>query len=112
MSSQIKSEVRSEFRVYSTNGYHEKTDYEKMHEIERMRALLIEHPEEFPNVQGGRMVERLAQVTAMKKTMVGGSEAPQKGNGCGRKWQSHKVYTRHPDNETDLVEFLKYVQKG
>ena len=65
------SEVRSEFRVYSTNGYHEKTDYEKMHEIERMRALLIEHPEEFPNVQGGRMVERLAQVTAMKKTTVG-----------------------------------------
>lgn len=262
------SEVRSEFRVYSTNGYHEKTDYEKMHEIERMRALLIEHPEEFPNVQGGRMVERLAQVTAMKKTtvgeyltisknlgdkgmemfkkgelkksaavalsglskdeqnkvidqgitthtdikrlkkkiekqeelkpeeqvkqlkkpdgvteheqpelphfknndqrkewlrnykawgiwykdenigctyykydfsngacliaetycmpatswydaheayylhLVGGPEAPQRGNGCGRKWQSHKVYTRHPDNETDLVEFLKYVQKG
>lgn len=65
------SEVRSEFRVYATNGYHEKTDYEKMHEIERMRALLTEHPEEFPNVQGGRMVERLAQIMDIKKTTVG-----------------------------------------
>lgn len=65
------SEVRSEFRVYATNGYHEKTDYEKMHEIERMRALLTEYPEEFPNVQGGRMVERLAQIMDIKKTTVG-----------------------------------------
>ena len=66
-----ESDVRSEFRLYSTNGYHEKTEYEKMHELERMKYLLENFPEEFPQVQTGRMVERLAKLLNMKKTTVG-----------------------------------------
>ena len=54
------SDVRAEFQLYSTNGHHEKTDYEKMHELERMKYLLETYPEEFPHLQTGRMVERLA----------------------------------------------------
>lgn len=66
-----ESDVRSEFRLYSTNGYHEKTEYEKMHELERMKYLLENFPEEFPQIQTGRMVERLAKLLNMKKTTVG-----------------------------------------
>ena len=44
--------------------------------------------------------------------LVGGPEPPRPENGNGGKWQRHDVYTRHPDNETELIEFLKYVQKG
>lgn len=66
------SEVREEFALYSTNGYDNKTDYEIMHELERMKYLLEHYPEEFPEVpQAGRMVERLANLLNMKKTSVG-----------------------------------------
>lgn len=41
--------------------------------------------------------------------LVGGPEAPKKG--CGCKWQRHETYNRYPNGETELVEFLKYVQK-
>lgn len=41
--------------------------------------------------------------------LVGGPEPPKKG--CISKWQRHEVYDRFPSNETELVEFLKYVQK-
>lgn len=65
------SEVRAEFQVYSSNGYHEKTEYEKMHELERMKYLLENYPEEFPQAGSGRMVERLAKLLNMNKTTVG-----------------------------------------
>ena len=65
------SDVRAEFQLYSSNGYHDKTDYEKMHEIERMKYLLENYPEEFPQVKTGRIVERLAKLLNMKKTTVG-----------------------------------------
>lgn len=65
------SDVRAEFQLYSTNGHHEKTDYEKMHELERMKYLLETYPEEFPHLQTGRMVERLAKQMHMSKTTVG-----------------------------------------
>lgn len=42
--------------------------------------------------------------------LVGGPEPPKKG--CVSKWQRHEVYDRFRNNETELVEFLKYVQKG
>ena len=41
--------------------------------------------------------------------LVGGPEPPKKG--YASKWQRHEVYDRFPSNETELVEFLKYVQK-
>ena len=65
------SDVRAEFQLYSSNGYHDMTDYERMHELERMKYLLENYPEEFPNLQTGRMVERLAKRMHMKRTTVG-----------------------------------------
>lgn len=65
------SDIQSEFRLYSSNGYHDKTEYEKMHELERMKYLLENYPEEFPQIKGGRMVERLARILNMKKSTVG-----------------------------------------
>lgn len=65
------SDVRAEFQLYSSNGFHLKTEYEIMHELENMKHLLEEHPEEFPNLESGRMVEKLAQQLHMKKTTVG-----------------------------------------
>lgn len=43
--------------------------------------------------------------------LVGGPEPPKDKTGCYGKWQRHEKYSRHPSNETELVEFLKYVQK-
>lgn len=65
------SDVRAEFQLYSSNSHHVKTDYEKMHELERMKFLLESYPEEFPHLQTGRMVERLANQMGMKRTTVG-----------------------------------------
>lgn len=41
--------------------------------------------------------------------LVGGPE-PAK-NGAVPRWNRHEKYCKHPSNETELVEFLKYVQK-
>lgn len=65
------SDVRAEFEVYSSNGRHEETHFEKMHKIERMQWLLTNYPEEFPGLQHGPMIERLAKQLNMKKTTVG-----------------------------------------
>lgn len=65
------SNVKAEFQLYSSNGYHEKTEYEKMHELERMKYLLENYPEEFPQVKTGRIVEKLAKLLNMKRTTVG-----------------------------------------
>ncbi len=65
------SDVRSEFAVYSSNGYAQKTDYEIMCEIEGMKHLLETYPEEFPEVPTGRMVERLGKLLGMKKSTIG-----------------------------------------
>lgn len=42
--------------------------------------------------------------------LVGGPKAVQK-NGISR-WQRHERYSKFPNSETELVEFLKFVQKG
>lgn len=65
------SNVRAEFMVYSSNGHHPKSDYEKMHELERMKYLLETYPDEFPHLQTGRMVDRLAKQYSLSKTTVG-----------------------------------------
>lgn len=44
--------------------------------------------------------------------LVGGPEPPKHpGYGCG-KWTRHETYNRFPNSETELVEFLKEIQKG
>ncbi|RGI18184.1 hypothetical protein DXC84_11470 [Ruminococcus sp. TF08-4] len=65
------SDVRAEFQVYSTNCHHEETPYEIMHKLERMQYLINNYPEEFPEIQGGRMVDRLAQKYNLSKSTVG-----------------------------------------
>ena len=65
------SDVRAKFQVYSSNTHHEKTPYEIMHELEEMEYLLKNYPEEFPDLQTGRMVERLAKQMNMKRATVG-----------------------------------------
>lgn len=65
------SDARAEFSLYSTNGYHNKSDYEILCELEGMKHLLETYPEEFPHLKTGRMVERLAKQLGMKKTTVG-----------------------------------------
>lgn len=65
------SEAREEFDLYATNIFPEKSEYEKMHELERMKHLIETYPEEFPDLQKGRMVDRLAAQMKMSKTTVG-----------------------------------------
>ena len=64
------SDVRAEFELYSSNGYSKKTDYEIMHELEQMKYLISHYPEEFPELQTGRMVERLAKKFGKKRSTV------------------------------------------
>lgn len=66
------SDARAKFQVFSLNIFHDKNDYEKMHELEQMKYLLETYPKEFPeSLQKGRMVERLEKQTGMKRTTVG-----------------------------------------
>lgn len=46
------------------------------------------------------------------RSTVGGPEPPKDKTGCYGKWQKHKKYNRHPNSETELVEFLKFAQRG
>ena len=49
--------------------------------------------------------------TASYLHLVGGPEPPKHSSyGCP-KWNRHERYTKYPDSETELVEFLKAVQK-
>ena len=43
--------------------------------------------------------------------LVGGPEPPKDKSGCVPKWNRHEIYDKHPNSETELVEFLKYIQK-
>lgn len=49
--------------------------------------------------------------TAYYLHLIGGPEPPKHSSyGCP-KWNRHERYTKHPDSETELVEFLKVVQR-
>ena len=65
------SDVIAEFNVYASNGFHDKTDYEIMHELTHMKKLLENHPEEFPHLASGRMIDKLADQMNMKRSTVG-----------------------------------------
>lgn len=43
--------------------------------------------------------------------LVGGPEPPKDKTGCVSRWQRHDQYDRYPNSETELVEFLKFMQK-
>lgn len=49
--------------------------------------------------------------TAYYLHLIGGPEPVKHGSYHWQKWNRHKRYTKHPDSETELVEFLKAVQK-
>lgn len=42
--------------------------------------------------------------------LIGGPEPAR--NGQIPKWTRHKKYVKHPNSESELVEFLKFVQKN
>lgn len=42
--------------------------------------------------------------------LIGGPEPPKGLDGIG-KWNTHETFSRYPESETELVEFLKEVQK-
>ena len=44
--------------------------------------------------------------------LVGGPEPEKHPSGAYGRWQRHETYSRYPDSETELVEFLKVLQKG
>lgn len=44
--------------------------------------------------------------------LVGGPEPPKHSSHGIGKWKRNERYNRHASNETELVEFLKFVQKG
>ncbi len=43
--------------------------------------------------------------------LVGGPEPEKHPSGAYGRWQRHETYSRYPDSETELVEFLKTLQK-
>lgn len=43
--------------------------------------------------------------------LVGGPEPEKHPTGAYGRWQHHETYSRYPDSETELVEFLKALQK-
>ncbi len=49
--------------------------------------------------------------TSANYHLIGGPEPPKGSYGIG-KWTRHEEYNHYPNNETELVEFLKYIQKG
>ena len=77
------SDARSRFALVSSNAHHEKTPFEILYEVEEMRQLLEQYPEEFPDAQGGRMVERLARQLGMARSTV--SEYRSISNNLGEK---------------------------
>lgn len=56
--------------------------------------------------------ERKRTFTAVYLHLVGGPEPPKHPKYGYGKWNRHERYSKHPDSETELVEFLKEVQKN
>lgn len=84
------------------------------YEDEHIGAKYYKH--DFEN--GARLIAEVYMIPATKFYprhesryfhLVGGPE-PVKKNGVP-KWGRHEVYSRYPDSETELVEFLKETQK-
>lgn len=44
--------------------------------------------------------------------LVGGPKPPRNPSMGYDKWNRNERYNRYPNNETELIEFLKYIQKG
>lgn len=57
-----------------------------------------------------RSNEYVKSYTSSCLHLVGGPESAKGVNGVG-KWQTHEKYSRYPNSETELVEFLKEIQK-
>lgn len=68
---------------------------------------------------GARLIAEVYQEEATKYCdayesshfhLVGGPKPPEDQHGICR-WQRHGKYSRYPNSETELVEFLKELQK-
>lgn len=104
------SDVRAEFELYSSNGYSKKTDFEIMHELEQMKYLISHYPEEFPELQTGRMVERLAKKFGKKRSTVSEYMKISK-NLCEDAMQQFKVGKIDKSAAVELASFTAEEQK-
>lgn len=75
------------------------------YDFENGARLIAEEYEE--NLRGFRGAEKCRSVYYH---LVGGPEPSRKPNGVPR-WERHETYTRFPDSEGTLIEFLKELQK-
>ena len=65
------NDVRARWQVMSTNKHHSKSQYEIMKEIEDMKYLMENYPDEFPDeALRGRMVDRLAKELHLSRSVV------------------------------------------
>ena len=58
------------------------------------------------------MILKMEQDSLLKNTKaINGPKVPRGKNGQ-TKWTIHDCYTKYPNSESELVEFLKWIQKG
>lgn len=67
--------------------------------------LIAEEYEEFIDSYAGNYISSHLH-------LIGGPEPPKHPKYGLGKWNRHEKYSRYPDSETELVEFLKETQKG
>ncbi len=44
--------------------------------------------------------------------LIGGPEPERNKHTGAPKWERHERYNRYPDSESELIEFLKFIQRG
>lgn len=64
------SDPKERFAIIATNAHHDKTPYEIMYELQELKYLIENYPDEFPDLQKGRMVERLAKQMGLARSVV------------------------------------------
>lgn len=61
---------------------------------------------------GARLIAEVYSEKSSYLHLVGGPEPEKHPTGAYGRWQRHETYSRYPNSETELVEFLKVLQKG
>lgn len=79
-----QSEAKTRLSVITSNAHHTKTQYEIMHEIQELKYLMENYPEEFPNEDmRGRIIERIAKQMGISRSTT--TDYVMIGNGLSEK---------------------------
>lgn len=79
-----QSEAKTRLSVITSNAHHTKTQYEIMHEIQELKYLMENFPEEFPNEDmRGRIIERIAKQMGISRSTT--TDYVMIGNGLSEK---------------------------